>query len=161
MLFDDFYEKNQKERRRHWKSVSAKFALLIVNIIAVSGLYSIYDDYKTERDDKIQRINYVDELCRNLPKPSLFNFVKREPPTIYDNKATEVIYHYQTERSFEDVMPTFIEWFDSNSWLRRNPSNKFIFIKSRQNITIASDDNFLSHYNIHCYEEAISFGIYD
>ncbi|MEP6901144.1 MAG: hypothetical protein ABJA66_05300 [Actinomycetota bacterium] len=160
MPFGNFYDKSDKETSRHWKSVVLTFSLLAIVFISVYGLYMIREDYITEYVKESARIKHVDALCTNLPKPLLFNFVNGEKPVSDNNNATEIIYHYQTERDLKVIMPQFLAWFSSNGW-KRNPNNELIFTKGNQTISIESGDNYFTHYDISCSEEEISFGIYD
>lgn len=161
MPFDDYYKNSDKEITRHWKSVGSTFALLAVVLISVNGLYAIYKDYKTESDKESARIKHADTLCTNLPKPVLFNFVKSEEPVIYNNNsATEIVYHYQTERDSKIIIPQFLQWFKTNGW-KRDSEDELIFTKGRQRIAFESTDNFFTYYAISCYVEDLSFGIYD
>src|SRR5215203_4902414 len=111
MPFEDFYEKSDKEKKRHWKSVVSTFALLVVVLISINGLYQTYEDYLTELTELTEsakestRIKQIDAFCTNLPKPDLFNLVKRENPVSYNNNETEIVYRYQTERDSNVVIP--------------------------------------------------------
>ena len=159
MPFGDLYERSEKETTRHWKSVISTFALLAVVLISVFGLYSICEDYITEYLKESSRIIHIDAVCKNLPKPDSFVLVKRENPVSYNNNnATEIVYRYQGDSQV--IIPQFIEWFRANDWKRRS-DNELIFTKGEQTIAIKSADNYLSQYDIHCYREDSSFGIYD
>jgi len=161
MPFEDFYEKSDKLKYRYRKSVISTFALSAVVIISFFGLYGIYKDYLTEYLKEQARIKHVDALCRNLPKPQMFNFVERKDPLSYnDNNATKVVYSYQTQRNANEIISGFLRWFSANGWKRR-AGDEWIFTKDGQTIAITSTDNFSTRYDIHCSEQDLSFGIYD
>lgn len=160
MPFENFYEKLDKEIKRHWKSVVSTFALLAVVFISLTGLCSIYENRINDYFKEKARIERLDALCKNLSKPDLFYLVTREKPVSYNTDATEIVYHYQTERDPKVIIPQFIEWFSANGWKRKS-DNELIFTKDLQTISFTSSDNFYSHYDIYCYEDEISFGIYD
>jgi maltodextrin utilization protein YvdJ len=160
MPFGDFYERAEREKYRHWKSVISTFALLAVVLISLIGLYVIGKDYLTEYLKEQSRIIRIDAVCKNLPKPNSFNLVSRENPISYnDNSATEIVYHYQGN-SKQEVIELFLVWFSSKYW-KRSSDNELIFTKGEQTIVLKSDNNFFTHYDIHCYQQDASYGLYD
>jgi hypothetical protein len=57
-------------------------------------------------------------------------------------------------------MPTFLVWFGSNDW-RPEINSEMNFKKNSQMISIRKVGFSDANYEIYCYEEKISFGIYD
>ncbi|MBS1795683.1 MAG: hypothetical protein JSS81_17645 [Acidobacteria bacterium] len=92
----------------------------------------------------------ADHLCRELPKPEKFEFVSSE--TVENLPKTKTVrYRYRTDRANEEVMPTFLVWFDANKW-RRAADIKLGFRRDARTIFFKSDDDFASDYQIYCRE---------
>ena len=161
MPFENFYEKSDKENRRHRKTVVYAFILLTINVISFYGLYCISVDYIDEYFKTMRRIKNVEVLCAGLPKPEQFYFVGKEK-AVNLNNSTEINYLYQSDRSLDEIMPSFFVWFDSKeSGWKRVPNNETSFTKGDQKVTVRQVDLPSSNYEITCSEEDISFGIYD
>jgi hypothetical protein len=159
--FENFYEKSDKENRRRHKKIVYTFVLLAINVISFYGLYCISVDYIDEYFKTLRRIKNVDLLCAGLPKPEQFYFVKKEN-AVNLNNSTKINYLYQSNRSVDEIMPSFFVWFDSKgSGWKRVPNSNTSFTKGEQKVTIRQVDSPSSNYEITCSEEDISFGIYD
>ena len=159
MSFENFYKKTDKETYRYRKSVISTFFLAAVVGIAVYGLYEIYDEYLSDKAKQKERINRVVALCSNLPQPEQFNFTSKEILLTKKDTST-VVFNYQTERDFYEIMPAFVVWFEKNNW-RANNNDKLSFSSGNQTISFGSKDNYFTNYEIYCSEDEISFGIYD
>jgi hypothetical protein len=57
----------------------------------------------------------ADALCMSLPKPEQFSLGGVSEEKFVDN-AARVVYTYRTQRSFEEIMPQFLIWFDEQEW---------------------------------------------
>ncbi|HVE56098.1 MAG TPA: hypothetical protein VNB22_04665 [Pyrinomonadaceae bacterium] len=160
MPFEDFYEKSDKEKTSHRKSVVSTFALLAVVFISIYGLYLTYENHLEESAKESARIKHADALCISLPKPYLFNFIKRDEPVSYNNTETDIVYHYRTEGDSKITIPQFLQWFKTNGW-ERGFGDQLIFTKGSQTITFKSTDDYVTHFDIHCSveESKIEFGV--
>jgi hypothetical protein len=159
MSLENFYKKTDQETYRYRKSVISTFLLAAVVFIAIYGLYEIYDEYFSDKAKQKERINRVVALCSNLPQPEQFKFISKEILSTEKDTST-VIFNYQTERDFNEIMPAFVVWFDKHDW-KPDADNKLTFRSGNQAVSIGSKDNYFSNFEIYCSEEEISFGIYD
>jgi len=182
MPFEDFYKKEDERNRRWWKCVGAafllylgywSFALLLApttktveEISAVESRIPNPSDEVTVRswvDEK--RRKRVEETCETLPKPEKFNYLRKEI-LVENDDLTLITYLFESKRSKDEIMPSFIVWLTANGWKTFSDS-KTIFVKDNQTISFQSNLKETANYEILCSEKMngesveISFGIYD
>lgn len=170
MPFDNFYEESDKAAR-HWRKFLVIGFLVVVGYSIISfltvRLLERPEPSSNEPTSASERVRHVDELCTSLPKPEQFIFTERNTPIQYDG-ATAVVYHYQSDRKFEEIMPAFLVWFDSNGWKRVADSdfevqsaadNKLSFTNGKQTVSISYYSFDYPNYKLYCHEKSIR--VYD
>lgn len=171
MPFENFYKESDQAARRWWKFVGLAFLIFIGYWIFGFLFFSRFDnqDKPIKTTPTSERRQHLIELCGNLPKPERFYPMKSDAPKTYST-ATAVFYSYRSDRSFDEVSPLFLIYFDSNGWQRASsgkldkqiaPDRELIFSKGKQTISISYEEfeipeDFtlpVANYEIYCYEE--------
>lgn len=119
MPFENFYKESDKANRLWWKCVGAGILLFAGYwVLGLLFLPTFESDVKPDEALlRTERLRRVKELCESVPKPELFNFLTETLPE-HNDSMTIVDYNYRSKRSFDEVMPLFLVWFDSNGWER-------------------------------------------
>lgn len=182
MPFDNFYAESDKAARRWWKCFCLAF-LLFTGYWSLGFLIfpnSEEDEIITAPLGKFRNLWQATELCANLPKPQGFYF-SGDIFSELDNTSKLVSFKYESNRSFEEVAPSYLVWFDSNGWKRvpndktygyMKPDGQLAFIKSNQNVVISyyntdldtsitNKEFYTPYYVIYCYQREISVKLFD
>jgi hypothetical protein len=166
MPFDNFYEESDKSRRRWWKYFGLAFLMLtgywafaLLVLPDFEGDRKMVEEWKrreseTEGFNRKERARRVDDLCRYLPKPEKFEFIRKDLPTDFSD-STSIVYRYASDRSPEEIMPFFVIWFNDNGWKSFSNDEK-MFIKNKQMISIRAltTRDVVWGYEIGCYDSA-------
>ena len=93
----------------------------------------------------------VEQLCAGLPMPEKFKFTgKHEPKNDYEQHL--VVYFYSSPRPPEEILPSFLLWFNENGW-RHAPGTETTFRKDNFSIYIWYDSTpTVTNYSIYCSE---------
>ncbi len=182
MPFDNFYQESDKAARRWWKCFGLAF-LLFIGYWALGFLVLPRSEEAKTISVPLDKFNHLwqaTEICTNLPKPEGFYF-RGDTFSEIDETPTFVTFNYESNRSFEEVVPSYIVWFDSNGWKQVpnykiygliKPDGQLAFSKNNQNVVISYYNLYLDkrivnrelfphYYAIYCYKSEVSFGIFD
>ena len=170
MPFEIFYRELNRARN-WWLCVGAALALIFG--YPVYTLLS-FPDPLPESLSEARRFERVGELCNDLSLPERFELVSAEPPR-FNSSSTRIIYNYRSERSFEEIIPTFLIWFEARRWdlaeendylasiETRQPRRQLIFRKNLSTVEIIyyspnpTGDGAPANYQIICSQEEITF----
>jgi hypothetical protein len=160
MPLENLYKNEDDSNRRVW-IFTAMAVLFFPAFVFVCYVFNVnpvnYGGGSSSTTYVTPAVEVADHLCSDLPKPEKFIFVSKE--SFPQNGGAIVILRYQSERGFEEIMPPFLIWFDSNRW-KADPTANLTFRKSDQTITIGHNDAVSPNYEIYCSakDEIISFG---
>lgn len=177
MPFENFYEESDKANRRWWKCVGAAF-LLFVGYWTFGFLFIPEPKSQQLRENEpspvktiaqmpfstsSQKLQRVNELCTNLPKPEKFYQLDKQT-LVANSDLTLVRYSFKSQRTWDEIMPGFLVWLNTNGW-QSLPNDKATFIKNNQVIafsTVSNDSANSANFEIYCSEKdendsAISF----
>lgn len=181
MPFENFFDETDKHDFRFGVIVVAVGVLLVLAVFSYNYLTGLANDaYKAPpvSTDDSQRFVNASDACDQLAKPEQFERVKSESPQFTDSSA-QVFYNYRSERDFDEVLPTFLVWFEANGWGKfrdydsppsqnsLQPIRQLIFRKEKYTINILyhypkpGADAPNANYEIKCRYGEISFDIYD
>ena len=157
MPFDDFYKESDQAARRWWKCVGLAFLLFIGYWVVALSLMSETDrnGIHPQVPTVSERMNRVDELCSQLPKPEEFYFVGKKFPD-KNFRPVLVTYFFKTKRSEQEILPSFIVWLSANGWADNKDKNKVLeFSKNDQTISISPVYYPEANYSIECTDWSI------
>jgi hypothetical protein len=161
MPFDNFYKDEDDSKRRGW-ILGAMAVLFFPAFVFVSYVFDfnpINSAGSSSTTYMTPAVKVAESLCSYLPKPEKFVFVSKESFPAREGGTTLVL-RYQSERGLEEIMPTFLVWFDSKGW-KADPNANLTFRRNDQTITIGHNDAVSPNYEIYCSakDEIISFGV--
>lgn len=118
MPFEDFYKAADQHAHR-WR------LCLIAAIFFIAAYFSLPffvkrlltppPEVKSAQTETVR--GKADALCMSLPKPEQFFLTGVGEEKIADG-AAKVEYRYRSQRSFEEIMPPYLIWFDEQGWER-------------------------------------------
>src|SRR5688572_22398243 len=142
MPFDNFYKPEDEDdsKRRVW-IFGAMAVLFFPAFVFVCFVFNV--DLSIPGDSSSNTfvtpaVEVAESLCSYLPKPEKFVFVSKGSFPGREVGST-VVHRYQSERGLEEIMPTFLVWFDSNGW-KADPNANLTFRKNDRTITIGRND---------------------
>lgn len=160
MPFEDLY-KNEGDDKRYGLIISVMTILFFPAFIFAQYIFGV--GYSVPNPVMISRKSFdvAHSLCTELQKPEKFSFVSKEKISS-DSVSSTVVFRYQSDRGYEEIMPTMLVWFNRNGW-KIDPENNLFFRRNDQTIIISRNDAVSPNYEIYCSakDEIISFGVYD
>jgi hypothetical protein len=159
MPFDNFYEESDKARRRWWKSIGLAVLLffaywtvgfLIIPEPKTSAPRSPEAQTAPVKSIDQERHRRVHDLCAYLPTPEKF-YLEEKSTLAESPDFTLVRYSFKSERTWDEIMPSFLLWLNANGW-KTLSNNQSTFTKGNQ--TIAFDQPYgQTNYVIYCSEK--------
>jgi hypothetical protein len=176
MPFDNFFEETDKRDVRFGLIVLAVAVAVVLAVFSYNYLTDSAIKYHTPPLANIlepQQFLKASELCNALPKPENFERVATREPQ-FSGSSANVFHGYRSERDFEELLPTFLVWFDANGWKRiadydfQPPVAKnrhLIFSKGNSTVTIVHyypnpyADARSANYELGCYYDDYSYAL--
>jgi hypothetical protein len=133
-------------RLRQTIALPILFLFLCISMCVLPGLQIIEPEKPRPDSSRLETVEYI---CKYISPPEQFVFV--EKASLVGLTRAEVFYRYKTERSFEEIAPYFVLWFNSNDW-ERAAGDALRFQRGKYTVTVENVD--FPHYNyvINCTE---------
>lgn len=181
MLFENLYQEADKAIRRRWLISFGAALLLFLCYTANAWITAAARDIYSPSEESLREARQylkASALCSELPTPEQFRRMNPATPRSA-SLAAQVFHHYHSEREFDEIIPTFLVWFESNGWKRvsedalkspvatYHPNRKLIFRKTNSIVTIVhyypDSDGYVppANYEFGCRYEDGSFAAYD
>lgn len=150
--------KNQTpDESRKWRILLTSFLFAVLGFLAYSFVES-----KIEPSGQANVVTVkerVENLCQSLPIPENFRLGRKQPVGYLDRRAEVDFNFYSDYRTIEEVLPTFIMWFNENGWTQsffndQNGETRIQFKKNNQTITLRSK-RYVTAYTATCAESEL------
>lgn len=149
---------SEKQHSRASFRIGAIFLLGLLIFILIGRFCdtSLSQDEVEKKIMSSERLQRVNKICAEIPKPKDFNLVYRN---IGGNSyTTSVGYQFNSKLGFEEVKQFFVAWFVSNNWVLNDLNTDisqgyFTYKVANFRISIANGSFSNSNYSISCSEE--------
>jgi hypothetical protein len=148
MAFGNFFAEIDSTNHRQMM-IAGLVILVLISFILLTQFFRI--DNSPEAVEKAikssERLNRVNQMCENLPKPEDFKFIEK---SFSGNSFTSALsFLYSTKTSSTEVREVYVQWFETNGW-SRDSDGDLRFAKDNKEISITRQTTEL--YSIYCAE---------
>ncbi len=161
-MFESFNNKNQSDAEFHERTVFSIILSIVlgVAIIFIVAIWLEPSPSQTILQPEITPEQRVEKLCASLPTPENFKLISKDKPNQYYRRVAVDYKFFSYYRTIEEIIPTFVMWFDENGWTQNifdteNGEIRLEFKKNNQTIILKSP-RYVTAYTITCAESAES-----
>jgi hypothetical protein len=151
------HQNHPRDESRKWRILLASFLFMIAGFLAYAIVEGSTEPPRTWNGETAAE--RVENLCSSLPTPENFKRGYRQPVDHYFCRVAFDQLFYSDYRTIEEVLPTYIWWFNENGWRQsfftdQNGETRLEFRKNNQSITLRSE-RYVTGYTVTCAESEV------